>query len=124
MPVSAPRPCNAPGCRGLAVASGRCAEHQREKWAKPATATKRTTGRKLQAMRAALFARCPLCVECDRQGRVTEATQRDHVVPLAEGGADDDSNVQALCDACHEAKSQGEAARARRGARRADVLIF
>ncbi|WP_235579323.1 HNH endonuclease [Pseudorhodoferax sp. Leaf274] len=82
-------------------------------------ATPRTTGRKLQRMRAELFARCPLCVECERLGRVTEATQRDHIKPLAEGGADDDSNVQALCDDCHEAKSRTESTRGRwRGRRR------
>lgn len=72
------------------------------------------TGRKLQAARAALFAREPLCAECKRQGKVTEATQRDHVVPLCDGGADDDANTQGLCDACHEAKSIDEAKRSRR----------
>jgi 5-methylcytosine-specific restriction endonuclease McrA len=72
---------------------------------------KRTTGRKLQAMRAQLFRANPLCVACEAQGRVTPATQRDHVIPLSEGGADDDSNTQALCEACHEVKSKAEAAR-------------
>jgi 5-methylcytosine-specific restriction protein A len=113
MPIAAPRPCSQVGCRSLAVASGRCADHQREAWAKPAKATKRITGRRLQAMRASLFQRCPLCVVCEQQGRVTEATQRDHKVPLAEGGADDPTNEQALCDACHDAKSQAEARRGR-----------
>lgn len=65
-------------------------------------------------MRAALFQRQPLCVECERHGVVTIATQRDHIKPLAEGGADDESNEQALCDDCHEAKSLAEALRARR----------
>lgn len=67
-------------------------------------------------MRAELFARDPLCAECKRQARVTLATQRDHIKALAEGGADDDSNVQGLCHECHEAKSKAEAAR---GVRRA-----
>lgn len=64
-------------------------------------------------MRAALFARQPLCEECERHGRVTVATQRDHRIPLAEGGADDRSNEQALCEACHEAKSEAERLRGR-----------
>lgn len=117
MPVSAPRPCTHPGC-GVLVrdGSGRCAKHPKPQWSKPATATKRITGRKLQAMRAELFARDPLCAECKRQGRVTLATQRDHIKALAEGGADDDGNVQGLCADCHEAKSKAEAAR---GVRRA-----
>ena len=76
-------------------------------------ATKRITGRKLQAMRASLFQRNPLCVECQRLGRVTLATQRDHIVPLAEGGMDDEGNEQGLCYACHDVKSAAESLRGR-----------
>lgn len=117
MPVAAPRPCTHPGC-GVLVrdGSGRCAKHPKPQWSKPATATKRITGRKLQAMRAELFASNPLCAECKQQGRVTLATQRDHIKPLAEGGTDTDDNVQGLCGPCHDAKSKTEAAR---GVRRA-----
>jgi len=96
------------------VAGGRCADHQREPWHKKPVATKRITGRRLQAMRAALFADNPLCAECIRLHRVTLATQRDHIVPLCEGGADDAGNTQGLCDECHEAKSLAESLQARR----------
>lgn len=48
---------------------------------------------------------------------VAPATQRDHVIPLAEGGLDDETNEQGLCDACHDAKSHNEAARGRRRGR-------
>lgn len=94
--------------------TSRCSKHQREAWAKKPTATKRITGRRLQAMRASLFRREPLCAECKVQGKVVLATQRDHVIPLAEGGLDDASNEQGLCDACHEGKSLAESLRARR----------
>lgn len=67
-------------------------------------------------MRASLFTSSPLCVECERMGRVTLATQRDHIKPLAEGGTDDDSNVQGLCSSCHEDKSLAEALRGRQWA--------
>lgn len=115
MPFSAPKPCTQPGC-GVLVRDGssRCGKHPREAWAKPVTATARVTGRRLQAMRKALFDRSPVCVLCEADGRVTLATQRDHIVSLAEGGADDDDNTQALCLACHDAKSKGESARGRR----------
>jgi len=93
--------------------SSRCPKHPKEAWAKPVNATKRVTGRKLQGMRARLFAADPLCVECERHGRVTLATQRDHITPLAEGGQDDDSNVQGLCGPCHESKSKAESQRGR-----------
>jgi 5-methylcytosine-specific restriction enzyme A len=115
MPHAAPKPCSQPGC-GVLVRDGtsRCSKHQREAWAKKPTATKRITGRKLQAIRATLFMRQPLCVTCEVQGLVVLATQRDHIVPLMDGGADDDTNTQGLCHACHEAKSLAEALRARR----------
>ncbi|WP_239467067.1 HNH endonuclease signature motif containing protein [Rhodoferax koreense] len=65
-------------------------------------------------MRAALFMRQPLCEVCDGLGIVTLATIRDHRIPLAEGGADDESNEQAICAPCHEEKSLAEALRGRR----------
>lgn len=116
MPAAAPRPCSHPGCRALATTGYRCEAHKREAWVKPVKATKRITGRRLQAMRKALFDADPLCAECKRQGRVTLATQRDHIKSLAEGGADDHTNVQGLCDDCHEVKSLQEALRGRRRA--------
>ena len=65
----------------------RCAAHPKPVWQHKPTATKRITGRKLQAMRAKLFAVNTLCVICKELGKVALATQRDHVEPLAEGGA-------------------------------------
>ncbi len=114
MPISPPKPCTHPGC-GVLVrdGSGRCAKHPRVAWLKQPNAAKRVTGRRLQTMRDRLFSDHPLCVECERLGRVTLATQRDHITPLAEGGTDDDSNVQGLCRPCHEAKTQRESARGR-----------
>jgi 5-methylcytosine-specific restriction protein A len=64
-------------------------------------------------MRAELFKRDPLCVMCARAGLTRLATQRDHIVPLAEGGADSVGNTQGLCDDCHEGKSLQEAMRGR-----------
>lgn len=91
----------------------RCPEHKREAWAKPeaGTGTKRRTGRALQRDRAALFAREPLCRTCAAQGRTTLAVIRDHIKPLGEGGADDDANVQPLCQACSDIKTAAESAR-------------
>lgn len=111
MPMSPPKPCTV--CGTLVRDGGsRCDKH-RQSWVK-ARPTKRITGRRLQAMREALFTSDPLCAECRRNGRTTLATQRDHIKPLAEGGADDHTNEQGLCDECHEAKSLSEALRGRR----------
>jgi 5-methylcytosine-specific restriction protein A len=48
----------------------------------------------------------PLCVACEQAGKVSAAEEVDHVVPLAKGGADDDTNLQSLCRECHQAKTR------------------
>lgn len=114
MPFAAPKPCMV--CSTLVTdGSERCGAHKREVWKKYADAPKRVTGRRLQAQRAALFAREPLCRECARQGLTTLATIRDHIAPLAEGGLDVDANVQPLCQPCSDAKTATESARGRAG---------
>lgn len=53
----------------------------------------------------------PLCAECDRQSRVAVAVILDHIVALAEGGSDEPSNWQGLCQSCSDVKTAAEAAR-------------
>lgn len=114
MPKSAPRPCSHSGCRVLVQdGSGRCEAHPKQQWVKRAP-VKRITGRRLQAMREALFARNPFCAECERNGIDKLATQRDHIISLEDGGPDDETNEQGLCDSCHEAKSKQERIAGRR----------
>jgi 5-methylcytosine-specific restriction protein A len=48
----------------------------------------------------------PLCVKCLEQGRVREWTQLDHKRALTNGGTYEDSNLQGLCDECHDAKTR------------------
>ena len=68
-------------------------------------------------MRRALLMEHPLCVLCRAQGRRTFAVIRDHIVPLAEGGVDDSTNTQAVCQPCSDAKTQAEAQRGRERSR-------
>jgi len=72
---------------------------------------KRIGGRRLQAMRAALFEREPACRVCAAAGRTTLAVIRDHIINLAEGGTEADDNCQPLCQACSDAKTHREATR-------------
>lgn len=55
-----------------------------------------------------------LCQPCLRLERIALATEVDHITPKADGGTDDDGNLQGICSECHRAKTQAEAARGRR----------
>lgn len=41
----------------------------------------------------------------------------DHIVPLAEGGTDGDSNLQTICQGCDKEKTQAESQRGRGGSK-------
>ena len=104
----------------MLVESGRCDVHggPAKPWAhrpQQIDATPRLRGRANQRRREALFAREPLCRACVAHGRVTVATIRDHIAPLAEGGSETIDNEQPLCDECHTAKTAEES---KRGVRR------
>ena len=59
-------------------------------------------------LRDYFIARHPLCAECLKNGVITPAVIVDHIVPIAEGGAElDESNLQSLCPACHNRKHGG-----------------
>lgn len=49
------------------------------------------------------------CV-CQACGSIASGPEAhvDHIVPLADGGADDDGNLQTLCRPCHSKKTIGE----------------
>lgn len=113
MPTAPLRPCPAPRCAALTT-GGFCRIHARHGWT-GAVGVRRIRGGKLQRLRQRLFEQQPLCVGCLETGRATIATIRDHIIPLAEGGLDDETNVQPLCQACSDAKSAQEI---RRGLRR------
>lgn len=42
------------------------------------------------------------CQRCKAAGLVREATQVDHIVPKAQGGTDDPSNLRSVNAQCHE----------------------
>jgi len=65
----------------------------------------RVRGRKGVAIRKRLLYGEPLCRHCNERGTVRIATQVDHIVALVNGGSDDDSNKQPLCDECHKVKT-------------------
>lgn len=61
----------------------------------------RKRGRAGVEQRKRRLANEPLCRDCAQEGRVREATEVDHIVPLSQGGGDDDANTRCLCRTCH-----------------------
>ena len=47
----------------------------------------------------------PLCRDCAARGLVRAATVPDHIVPLTQGGSDEDGNIRCLCADCHQART-------------------
>jgi len=113
MPMAPPRPC--PTCGAL-----RCQRHTVSHTWDARVPVERLRGRKLQQARTRLFQRQPLCEPCQQQGRLTVATLRDHRIPLAEGGTEDEANEQAICYRCHVEKTHAES---RRGRARKERLV-
>ena len=79
------------------------------------TADNRITGRTLQAIRLDMWKQDPNCAECGRITAHPYGYEIDHIIPLHEGGADDETNRQLLCATdgdqigCHDLKTQNEA---------------
>jgi 5-methylcytosine-specific restriction endonuclease McrA len=48
------------------------------------------------------------CVDCGLIWR-SHIDQIDHIIPLEQGGSNDDKNLQLLCVPCHQKKSATEA---------------
>ena len=116
MPNAPQKPCPQPYCPHLQP----CPVHVRAAWRGTAPAPPRIRGGQLQALRQALFQREPLCRVCAGLGRVTIATIRDHIIPLAELGTEDESNIQPICQPCHDVKIREEA---KRGMQRGGPMV-
>lgn len=133
MPTSAPRPCREPGCRALVRdGSAYCDQHKRVARGSFAdrergTRQQRGYGAGWEAKRLRVFERDKwLCQACKRRGVITPVGDKpysawcDHIVPKAEGGSDDDENLETLCRACERVKT-GRDKNRRRSQHRAAV---
>ena len=77
----------------------------RKTWEDRGSSHARGYGWTWQKRRAAWLLAHPLCAICQANGRVTAASELDHIKPKAHGGSDRDDNLQALCAECHATKS-------------------
>ncbi|MEG6507059.1 HNH endonuclease [Nitratidesulfovibrio sp. 1201_IL3209] len=124
MPLRPLRPCRWTGCPATTRdPSGYCDAHRPQAEQRRADAAKaraaahdarrgsshsRGYGAAWRRLRADVLRDEPLCRECARQGRVTPATDVDHIVARSRGGTDDRANLQPLCHRCHSRKTARE----------------
>lgn len=119
MPQRPQRPCRHKGCRTLhRNANGYCDQHQDDAkaWARkeaaPKTTTQRGYGWRWQKLRQRILERDKyLCQICLAAGRITVASEVDHIINKASGGTDDPDNLQSACGPCHKAKTLQESQR-------------
>jgi 5-methylcytosine-specific restriction protein A len=87
-------------------------------WSKRASRQERGYGRAHDLMRKRVLVEEPLCCTCLKAGRYTPTKIADHRTPKSEGGSDERSNYQGLCEPCHTAKTARESARAKARSKR------
>ncbi|MEP4557271.1 HNH endonuclease [Cobetia amphilecti] len=119
MPIKPSRPCKSPICGGKTTAAhGYCEAHADRaiNWGKSKRGGQGRGGRPWRRLRNAILKRDRyLCQPCERMNRITPATEVDHIVGKAQGGTDAADNLEAICKACHQAKTISEALAARSG---------
>ncbi|WP_431911748.1 HNH endonuclease [Nonomuraea jabiensis] len=103
----APKKCLTAGCRKPATKKGKCDEHH-VPWEHTSPRNRSRPANAATLVRRARRRDRERCYLCGGPGRIV-----DHVIPVAEGGTWDLSNLACICDACHALKSQGESARGR-----------
>ena len=75
----------------------------------------RLRGYTWQKIRERVFSRdCGLCVPCQLKGKITPATEVDHIQPIHKGGTDSLDNLQSICDECHKDKTADDKGYTRR----------
>lgn len=110
MPPRTPKACRVRGCRSTTIdPSGYCETHKGEGWRqyKPGQSRhQRGYGTKWELIRARILKRDNgLCQDHLADGVAKPASCVDHIKPKAQGGTDDDSNLQSLCWSCHARKT-------------------
>lgn len=97
----------------LAEAKGRDLKQVNpDSWRAGKTTAERGYGGRWQKARETFLQHHPLCVYCEREGRITAANVVDHKVPHRGDQALfwDQANWQPLCRSCHDSAKKAEEA--------------
>lgn len=108
MPRKPKRPCRYPGCRELCEDGEQyCPTHKKlmekhyDNFTRGYNGHKRY-GSQWRKIRTRYVHKQPLCEECLKHGRFVPVEEVHHIVPISEGGTNDESNLMSLCRSCHE----------------------
>lgn len=106
MPTKPKRPCRYTGCPNLAAQGEQyCPQHKTKveqfynKYQRPND--KKSYGRAWKRIRDRKIRENPLCEECFKAGIYKAAEEVHHILPLADGGTSERSNLISLCRSCH-----------------------
>lgn len=106
--------CRHAACGKAIEAPGYCEKHQKDAtgWNRShgdKSASERGYGWAWKKLRDRIMQRdYGLCQPHIRQGIVKPAHEVDHKIPKAQGGTDDEPNLEAICTECHRAKTAAE----------------
>lgn len=111
MPPRIKKPCRKAGCPELTHARY-CDEHRAEEAGRydrqRGSASARGYDRRWRKLAARILRRDPVC---RAEGCNQASAEVDHITPRRRGGTDDPSNLQGLCNPCHNRKTKRESRR-------------
>ncbi len=125
MPKRPKKPCAYPSCPRL-TDERYCEKHKKlavkqyDKYGRSPEVKKRY-GWQWQKVRRAFLAKHPLCEMCEKEHRLTKATEVHHILPLAAGGTSDEDNLMPLCKVCHSRITAKTGGRWSRGGGRSNL---
>lgn len=113
MPNKLKRPCAIRSCPNLIDEGKYCDTHKQYKIhdsrrKNDSDRHRHEHTRRWQKLRLIYLRANPLCIECKKQNKIVPASEVHHIVPIARGGTDDESNLEALCKSCHSKKTAEE----------------
>ena len=96
MPWKSQHLCAMPGCPNLVDAGvSYCPAHR------PKRQNRAHYNREWEKISKHFLQKHPLCMECEKNNRLTPATEVHHIIPVADGGTNSYDNLAALCKSCH-----------------------
>lgn len=110
MPQRIASGCQHPSrCANKATNGKYCASHAKQVEstyeAHRGTAASRGYDYRWMRLSRAVLQEEPICRDPFQLGCTNSSAHTDHIVPKRQGGSDERSNLQALCSACHSAKT-------------------